>query len=201
MATEGPPSITATPSPAGLRPTIRQLMILVLGVAAFLAPLFGLLKAGLLGNRTEDVCLAVALLVATCPGPLLMALLAALDRRGPTRGWYIRRVMAAGSALAGVSMLTVDPICRALTGRTTIVFPMLPVVGVICLWGFAAEWRSTRPGRCPSCGRMSVIAVATRFRPPRVRVDDGWCARCGEVYAREGSGPWTSRGPSHVRRN
>ena len=188
--------MTATPSPAGLRPTIRQLMILVLGVAAFLAPLFGLLKAGLLGNRTEDVCLAVALLVATCPGPLLMALLAALDRRGPTRGWYIRRVMAAGSALAGVSMLTVDPICRAVTSRPTLVFPMFPIVGVVSLWGFWSEWRSACPGRCPSCDRASVIAVATRFRPPRTRGDDGWCASCGEVYAREGPVAWTSRGPS-----
>ena len=179
-----------TPRAAGLSPTLRQLMILVLAVATICAVLVRSYRDGFLGNSPDMVCLNLAFMVGIWPVPWLMLLLFLFDRRGPVRNWYIGYLMAGGGFLTAAAFLMADPASWALSGRFTVVFPLLPITGVICLVSSIFAMRSVRPGRCVSCGRKSVISVATRFDSPRVRHDTGWCATCGAGYEREKMGEW-----------
>src|ERR1700716_999150 len=98
-----------TPRAAGLSPTLRHLMIFVLGVATLLAALVSSKRNQLLGDKPDLVCLNVAFFVATWPVPWMMILLFLLDRRGPIRNWYIARCMASWGLVAGISFLLADP--------------------------------------------------------------------------------------------
>jgi hypothetical protein len=179
-----------TPRAAGLSPTLRQLMILVLAVAALCAALASSYRRGFLGTTQDMVCLNLAFIVGIWPVPWLMLLLFLFDRRGPVRIWYISSLMAGGGFLTAAAFLLADPASYVLSGRFTLVFPLLPITGVVCLLCTIFAMRSVRPGRCLFCGRRSVISVATRFEPPRIRHDTGWCATCGAGYEREKMGDW-----------
>jgi hypothetical protein len=178
-----------TPRAAGLSPTLRHLMIFVLCVATLLAVFVSLMKNQLLGDKPDLVCLNVALLVASYPVPWMMILLFLLDRRGPIRNWYIARCMASWGLVAGIAFLLADPVSWVLCGRLTIVFPIHPITGLVCLAGLPNSLRSVQPGRCLRCGQKSVISVATRFER-KISNDTGWCASCGAAYQRENLGKW-----------
>ena len=53
------------PYPTGLKPTLRQLMIVVLWAALLVAPLRMFRRWGVFEGATEMVCLNVAFLIAT----------------------------------------------------------------------------------------------------------------------------------------
>ena len=178
------------PRAAGLSPTLRQLMILVLAVATMCAALASSYRNGFLGTTPDIVCLNLAFIIGALAMPWLMLLLFLFDRRGPVRNWFIGYLMAAGGYLTAAAFLLADPASYALSGRFTLVFPLLPITGVVCLVATIFAMRCVRPGRCLSCGGKSVIGVATRFEPPRIRHDTGWCATCGARYEREKMGEW-----------
>ena len=171
-----------TPRTAGLSPTLRQMMILVLAVATLCAALVSSYRNGFLGSTPDMVCLNLAFIIGALAVPWLMLLLFLFDRRGPIRNWYIGYLMAGGGFLTAAAFLMADPASWALSGRFTLVFPLLPITGVVCLVATIFVMRSVRPGLCLSCGRKSVIAVSTKFSPTRVRHDTGWCATCGAGY-------------------
>jgi hypothetical protein len=179
-----------TPRAAGLCPTLRQLMILVLAVATLCAALISSYRNGFLGNKPDIVCLNLAFVIGVWAVPWLMFLLFMFDRRGHVRNWYIGQLMAGGGLLTAAAFLMVDPVSWALTGRKTLVFPLLPITGAVCLISTMFAMRAVRPGRCLFCGRRSVIGVASRFGPTRIRHDTGWCVTCGADYERENMGEW-----------
>jgi hypothetical protein len=164
-------------------------MILILGVATLLAAFVSLMKNQLLGDKPDLVCLNVAFFVASWPVPWMIILLFLLDRRGPIRNWYIARCLASWGLVAGIACLSADPVSWVLCGRPTIVFPILLVTGLVCLWALPNSLRSVQPGRCLRCRQKSVIAVATRIER-KITSDTGWCASCGAAYQRENLGKW-----------
>ena len=179
-----------TPLPPGPSPTLRQMMILVLAVATICAALVSSYRHGFLGTTPDMVCLNLAFMLGVWPIPWLILLFFLFDRRGPVRNWYLSSLMAGGGFLTAAAFLMADPASYAVSGRFTLVFPLLPITGIICLVATIFGMRSVRPGRCLSCGRRSVISVDTRFEPPRIRHDTGWCATCGAGYERENMGEW-----------
>jgi hypothetical protein len=179
-----------TPRAAGLSPTLRQLMILVLAVATLCAALVSSYRNGLLGDKPDIVCLNLAFVIGVLSVPWLMILLFLFDRRGPIRNWYISQLMSGGGLLTAATFLMADPASWELCGRKTLVFPLLPITGAVCLISTIFAMRSARSGRCLSCGRRSVIGVATKIGPTKIRNDSGWCATCGAQYERENMGEW-----------
>ena len=179
-----------SPRAAGLSPTLRQLMIGVLAAAPLVAGSGWLFRRGFLGETGDVVWLNVALIAASWPVPVWAALLLLLDRPGPIRGWTIARALAGWGLVAAAPFLLVDLASLATSGRATIVFPLLPILGLVCLWSSARSLRSVRPGRCPRCGRGGIIAVAATFEGRTIRRDRGWCAGCGAGYGRVKRGEW-----------
>ena len=181
------------PHPIGLKPTLRHMMIVILWAALVLAVLRMLMLGGLFVAPPQIVCLNVATIVAAWPMLILAVLILALDRWGPVRDWYFACCQIAWSALAGAVFLLVDPVCSSLSGQPTVVFPVLPFLGVACLWGGTMQLRAAWPGACPRCGHRTIIATrgrvqgAARGRRNMVR---GWCATCGAAYQREGLTAW-----------
>jgi hypothetical protein len=181
------------PSPIGLKPTLRHMMIVILWSALLLTVLRMMLGWGFFGAPPEVVCISVASLVATCPVILLCVLLLSLDRRGPVRVWYFSCCWAGGGFLAGASYLLVDLVCLALSGRPTVTFPLFPITALVCLLGSTMHLRTIWPRRCECCGRRAVIATgrAVRRGPLEWRNKvEGWCAICGQAYEREGLRDW-----------
>ena len=162
-----------TPRAAGLSPTLRQLMILVLAAATICAGLDSSYRYGLLGTTPDMVCLNLAFMLGVWPIPWLILLFFLFDRPGPVRNWYLSSLMAGGGFLTAAAFLMADPASYAVSSRTTLVFPLLPITGIFILVATIFGIRSVRPGKCLSCGRKSVISVATRFEPPRIRHDTG----------------------------
>src|SRR4051794_11631716 len=154
---------------AGLSPTLRQMMILVLAVATVCSVLVSSYRNGFLGNTSDMVCLNLAFVIGALAVPWLMFLLFLFDRRGPVRNWLIGYLMASGGFFTAAAFFIADLASWALSRRFTLVFPLLPITGAVCLVATIFAMRSVRPGRCISCGRKSVISVATRFSPNRVR--------------------------------
>jgi hypothetical protein len=179
-----------TPRAAGLSPTLRQMMILVLAFATLCGAVGSSNRNGFLGDKPDVVCLNLAFLIGVLSVPWLMTLLFLFDRRGAIRTWYLSSLMAGGGFLTAAAFLLVDLVSWTLCGRKTLVFPLLPITGAVCFISTIFATRSVRPGRCLSCGRRSVIGVATKIGPFRDRHDTGWCATCGAGYERENMGEW-----------
>jgi hypothetical protein len=181
------------PHPIGLKPTLRHMMIVILWAALVLAVFRMLMLGGLFVAPPQIVCLNVVMIVAAWPMLILAILILALDRWGPVRDWYFACCKIAWSALAGVMFLLVDPVCYFLYGQPSLIFPVLPLLGVACLWGGTMQVRAAWPGTCPHCGHRTVIATrgtvqgAARGRRNMIR---GWCATCGAAYQREGMKDW-----------
>lgn len=183
------------PSPTGLKPTLRQGMILVAWAALLLAATRAMIGWGLFGGTTDSVCQVVAMLVGVYPMPILAGLLWSLDRPGRVRTWYGSACMIAAQFAGGLAFCSMDLACYALTGRPTMLFPMWPLVGLVgfgCGW---MQWRAARPRACPSCGRCAVIPIAHPPRPKSKRLVNnyrrGWCAGCGADCERERVGAWS----------
>ncbi len=183
----------ASPGPIGLKPTLRQLMIVILWVALLLTFMRAMQGWGLFGNKPEDICMNVGLFIGTCPMPLLWVLLLGLDRRGPVRGWYLTCCGVGYGVLAGASFLLTDAVCFALCGRPTLVFPLFPLPSAVMFWGATMQSRAAWPRRCPCCGCQAAIATweAARIASPGGRkMAQGWCAICGAACEREGLTAW-----------
>jgi hypothetical protein len=182
------------PIPTGLKPTLRQMMIVVLWAALLIAALRALIYWQLLGNSPEMVCLSVPINVGVWPLPLLAILLLLLDRPGRVRGWYCTVCLAAGGFLCGILFMLADPVCYYLTGKTTIMFPMDPIFSFVFFLAGWMQWRPIRPRQCPNCARIAVIPIAVPMNPSSKRMVNlskhGWCASCGASCEREGKGEW-----------
>lgn len=187
-----------TPRPGGLHPTLRQFMIVVLGIATILAACVHNRNYELLGNRADVVCLNVAFLIAGWPVPWMMILLFLLDRPGPVRNWTVALCLASWGLVAGIAFVTADPLSWALCGRPTIVFPLLPITGLVCLCAAPYSFRPLRPGRCRHCGRRSIIPTATKSATRKVKLMTGWCASCGTEYERKSTEMWRAVTPERA---
>jgi len=189
---------TRTPRTAGLSPTIRQLMILVLCVGMHLAAFTALLRDGFLGATPDQICGNAALFFAGWPVLWMIVLLFFLDQRGPIRSWYIARCFASWGLVAVPPLLLADPVSWVLCGRLTMGFPILAIAGLVCLVALPSSLRSVQPGRCVHCGRKSIIVVVTKLDTRMIRHDVGWCASCGADYEREKLGQWMAMGSEGV---
>jgi hypothetical protein len=188
------------PHPTGLKPTLRQMMIVVLWAALLTAGTRAAIQWRLLGDRPEFACINVPIHFGIYPMPLMAGLLWVLDRPGRVRTWYRSACMIAAHFQGGILFSLQDPVCYALTGRPTMTFPMGPImalVGFSCGW---MQWQTARPRQCPSCGRNSVIPIAHIVSPRSKRKFNtgkhGWCASCGVSCEREGKQEWRLSGPT-----
>lgn len=184
----------ATPRPRGLKPTLRQVMIVVLWAAIDLAGVRLMAEADAFGPRRDVACVVVAMAVAAVPMPLLAILIAVLDRPGPIRDWYLTLSALGFVGVVCVAILAQEPVCYLLTGGFSPYF-FLPLLLVPAGVGPIREiWWRVRPGVCASCGRRSVISV----RKPGSRLAEmtglhGWCATCGAAFVRaKVTEPWSA---------
>ena len=104
--------------------------------------------------------------------------------------------MIAASFVSAAAFALQDPACFALIGRPTQIFPMAPVMAIVCFGCGWMQWRVARPRACPTCRRRAMIPIA---HPPRPRsrrpVNDGklgWCTACGATGIREKPGEWSA---------
>ena len=167
------------PSRTGLKPTLRQLMIVILWSALLSAAVRPLLRFGVIGFRVDFDCLMIPLLAGSMPLPLLILLLRLCDTRGPVQDWYRACCTASGSILSGILFLLQDPVCYVLTGKTSLTFPLSPILAAVFFLVGVIQLRSIWPKRCLNCGCRDVISVV---RPARVLSrrlintgKDGWC--------------------------
>lgn len=169
-------------------------MIFILATALLLAAFRAMWRVGYLGNDTRSTCFGVTTFVATYPMLLLSALLLALDRRGPVRGWYFICCWTGWSFLAGATFLISDLASYLLSGQWPMLFPMSLILGVVCFWGGSKQLQSIWPRRCPSCGCRAVIAIARQVPPdqPKGQLTDQecWCATCGAKFEKDGTQGW-----------
>ena len=184
----------AQPSRTGLKPTIRQMMILVMWAALVSAGVRVLYSSHVIGFSIEFNCIMIPLLVSSIGLPLLVLLLRIFDTRGPVQDWYRAGCMAGGSLLSGLVFLLQDPACYVLIGKTSLTFPTAPLVAAVCLVTGAIQLRSLLPRQCAHCGRRDVITVARPARVGSRRLintgNHGWCANCGATYERKGKEAW-----------
>jgi hypothetical protein len=190
------------PSRTGLKPTLRQLMIVILWSALLSAAVRPLLRLGVIGFRVDFDCLMIPLLAGSMPLPLLILLLRLCDTRGPVQDWYRACCTASGSILSGILFLLQDPVCYVLTGKTSLTFPLSPILAAVFFLVGVIQLRSIWPKRCLNCGCRDVISVA---RPARVLSrrlintgKDGWCAFCGATYERKGTAAWQLLAPEET---
>ena len=182
------------PSPTGLKPTIRQLMIVILWAALLIAATRTAVVYHLLGNTPDMVCLMVPVIVNAYPMPLLALLFWLLDRPGLLRRWYMAGCLIVASFAGGILFSLMDPVCYALTGKPTMIAPMGPICALVAFWCSWKQWQVARPGSCPRCGCPSVIPIAVRLHPRSRRFvntgNHGWCASCGQYCERRLSEAW-----------
>ena len=182
-------------SPSGLKPTLRQMMILVVWAALLTAAARQALQWHLLGSDPGYVCITVPVFLGFYPMPILAGLLWLLDRPGRVRRWYCSTCMIAAHFLGGIVFSLQDSVCYLLTSHTTMFFPMGPFLAVIGFWCGWMQWQTACPRPCPTCGRRSVIPDAhlLNFRLQRKynTGKHGWCATCGSEFEREGLEVWS----------
>jgi hypothetical protein len=152
--------------PYGLRPTLRHLVILVLGAALASSVAFPALRGG-------SPLLASFVLPLTLP--LLSALVLLFDRAGPVKYWLSGLL---GLAFLPALILWVDAVALTFGGSAAFLMnrglsteagvaglALLNVLGVLTL----SRLLGRLPRRCPACGRRSLLPLG------RMR----WCASCG----------------------
>ena len=143
--------------PNGLRPTLRQLMILVVHSALLFALVTPFLRGG---------SLLIASIALPLSPPLLAGLILLLDAPGPVKYWLVGLI--ASPTLAGfVAWLDFLAVEMGTHGLDR-VFPLLALLNVL---GLASLYLVSKrlPRRCPECGKRSMLPLA------QLR----WCASCG----------------------
>ena len=143
--------------PNGLRPTLRQLMILVVHSALLCALVAPFLRGG---------SLLIASIVLPLSPPLLAGLVLLLDTPGPVKYWLVGLI--ASPTLAGfVAWLDFLAVAMGPRGLDR-VFPLLVLLNVLGLSSLFLVFKRL-PRRCPECGKRSMLPLA------QLR----WCATCG----------------------
>lgn len=182
------------PRPSGLRPTLRQLMIFILATALLIAAFRAMWRGGYLGNDTRSTCSGVAIFFAAYPMLLLGVLLLGLDRRGPVRTWYFACCWTGMSFISGASFLISDLASYLVSGQRPLIFPVSPILGVVCLWAGSKQLQAVWPRLCPSCGCRAVMAVARPLRPDQPKGQltgqECWCATCGARFEKDATPGW-----------
>ena len=186
------------PHPTGLKPTLRQMMIVVLWAALLTAGTRAAIQWRLLGDRPEFACITVPIhsrhLSDAPHGWLTLG-----ARPSRPRPYLVSlRLHDRGDFQGGILFSLQDPVCYYLTGRPTMTFPMGPIIALVgfsCGW---MQWQTARPRQCPSCGRNAVIPIAHLVSPRSKRKFNtgkrGWCASCGASCEREGKEGWRLSG-------
>ena len=101
--------------------------------------------------------------------PLLVLLLRIFDTRGPVQDWYRACCVAGGSVLSGLVFLLQDPACYVLIGKTSMTFPMSPLVAAVCLLTGAIQVRSLLARQCRAA--EGETSFPSRGRPGSVPGD------------------------------
>ncbi len=171
-----------TPSPAGLKPTLRQLAILVLWAALTFAAIRFLIAREYFGRGAEQRCLEVALFIAVWPVPLMRGLLFLLDRPGPIRRWYVACCRPIWFLVAGIAFLLAGLASWALPGRMTGGGAFRVFTGMVCLRRFLKGCKRGRTAEFLCCARRVVIPFVSPLAQPNGPVEVGWCAGCGEGF-------------------
>jgi hypothetical protein len=112
-----------------------------------------------------------------------------LDRGGALKNWAVLTLfMLFPVALAlGHDWITM----AGLLDTGTITRPWNTLALNLFLLGlFAAYWYFMGPVNCPSCGGVALIPLLTLWGRTLRTEKTRWCARCGSLYWKIGSGPW-----------
>ena len=101
-----------------------------------------LLNWRVLGFRVDFDYIMIPILAGSFPLPLLAILIRLLDVKGPVREWYRACCMAAMSVVSGILFVGQDAVCLTTRiGQPTLMFPVAPVLGAVCL---VAGWFQVR---------------------------------------------------------
>ena len=174
------------PSPTGLKPTLRQTMIVILWAALLsFATIRETGRWQRAGVSVQWLCVFVPMMVAVGPVPLLALLLHLLDRPGRMSTWYFTECKIIALLLTGFALCLHEPLSYALTGGSTKLFPVGTFAVLLSFWLSLKHWKIAFPRNCPSCGLRSVIPTTTLQHG-----EHGWCARCGADCEREKLEPW-----------
>jgi hypothetical protein len=175
------------PQPYGLRPTLRQLMLVVLGCTLFL----GLLSMESRKGAIRDEGWLGAFWGSIMLAPGLIALpLCFLDRPGPVREWSVKCWLSL--VLVTLTLISLGQLAGfGWTDQGTFRLVLHALILVCGCIGTVIVYRSLRPARCSSCGRLAVIPlIDSPVKPQDPRAQSGWCAACGQDYRRKGLAPW-----------
>jgi hypothetical protein len=175
------------PQPYGLRPTLRQVMLVVLGCTLFLAILSLESRKGAFPGQGWVGAFSGSIMLA----PGLIALpLCFLDRPGPVREWSVKCWLSL--VLVMMTLLSLGELAGfGWTGQGTFMLVFHALILVCGCIGTVIVYRSLRPAQCSSCGRWAVIPLIDYpVKPEDPRAQPGWCAACGQDYHRKGLATW-----------
>ena len=149
--------------PHGLRLTLRHAMILVANFAVLLAVI-----APIYGSRATGW--DIALMTGILPWSLLLlaVLVFILDRPGPMKYWLVDLLC---SLFLPAFLLWFDAMSAAawwMSGDLPVGRPLMLVLNAGGIYSLRDAIRNL-PGRCPDCGRRSLLPLSRHC----------WCASCG----------------------
>ena len=187
------------PGPSGLKPTLRQGMIVVLWSALLVAAVRAMISWGLFVGPPEVLIMSIATMISVWPPMLLCLLLIVFDRRGPVGRWHVDLRQIGCSYLGIASFLLLEPACLAWAGRTSMIFPLFTILGLFGAWTNTMHLRSIWPKRCDRCGSLAVIATGSfpdRFGPIGGPRSSAGGAACGTMFEKGHATVWQPSTPS-----
>jgi hypothetical protein len=148
----------------GLRPTLRQLLILVLFFALVSAVMVPPLKSG---------SYLIASFVLPFTLPILAVLILLFDRRGPIKFWlvgllaslFLPAVVVWVDAMVAIALGPQITQWSVSSAQGIVILVILNSLGISVLFRVRRYW----PRRCPECRSRALL--------PLGRVQ--WCAACG----------------------
>ncbi len=177
--------------PYGLRPTLRQGMILVLYAALVSAWLAAVPRASF---RFKFHDIAFCLILSVC---MLGVLVRLLDRPGAVRSW-ISRTLLAFWVPAFILRYDLGVLRRWLIGPYVVPgdWLFLLVLNPFLLRWLFVEVRQAVPLRCPTCGRRAMLLQDPARRGGRVTRDVRECLACGGTFRKGDDGGWHAPWPA-----
>ncbi len=147
--------------PNGLRPTLRQWMILVVHSALLCALAAPFLRGG---------APLIASIVLPLSPPLLSGLILLLDAPGPVKYWLVGLIASPTLACfaAWLDVLAVEMGTHGLDRDFPLLFPLLVLLNILGLSSLILVFKYL-PRQCPECGKRSMLPLS------QLR----WCATCG----------------------
>jgi hypothetical protein len=186
----------------GLRPTLRQGMILILWFAVLFAVLAEHFKSVCMirrhhimlrpGQFPEDENLILMFLLGLSP-LLLGQLVVWLDRPGPARAWLAMVCRSLCYLLFGGSLIwqALNGWLNDEPGGSRVIYL---ISGVLFVGLFVHSLVHLCPTRCPRCARRAVVPLVRLFALEEPHTTPAaLCVACGQHCTRKPGEPWSAR--------